>query len=353
MFLRKKIPVSHRARGETPTISLALGANRESKERVKDKRSRIHSSRIRSGLVYARRNAQHLELRLPESTRFVLITLVMVTVSASGLTGCLLIVSPPPLSFQNIQSHEKSLTSHSARGETQAMSPALGTIREGKKRVKGKARRIHSNSRMGSALECVRRNTQYHELQFPESTWFVLITVVMVTVSPSGPTGCLLKASPPPLSSHNMQSHEKIPASHRALGETPTIRMGANREGKERVKGKASRINSSRIWSALVYVRRNACELKLPESTRFVLTTVVMVVVPSNGLCVVFVFNKLHTTAQSGPVTLLIIIILCHSQCVCVCVSVCVRVCLYFSNYTQRIIAQSGLAILAILYYSY
>ena len=36
-LLRKKIPASHRARGGTPTVSLALGANREGKERVKGK----------------------------------------------------------------------------------------------------------------------------------------------------------------------------------------------------------------------------------------------------------------------------------------------------------------------------
>ena len=34
--------------------------------------------------------------------------------------------------------------------------------------------------------------------------------------------------------------------------------MGANREGKEKAKGKASRIQSSRIGSTLVCVRRNA-----------------------------------------------------------------------------------------------
>ena len=43
-FLRKKILASHRAQGGTPTVSLSLGANREGKERVKGKASRIHSS---------------------------------------------------------------------------------------------------------------------------------------------------------------------------------------------------------------------------------------------------------------------------------------------------------------------
>ena len=44
-------------------------------------------------------------------------------------------------------------------------------------------------------------------------------------------------------------------------------------------------------------------------------------------LCVsvcVCVFIKLHITTQSGPV---ILVILCHSHCVCACVSVCVSVC--------------------------
>ena len=80
-----------------------------------------------------RRKVQHLELELPDSRRFALITVVMVVVSASGPTGRL--VSPPPLSFHNIQSHEKAPASHSAQGETQTMGLALGANREGKKRV--------------------------------------------------------------------------------------------------------------------------------------------------------------------------------------------------------------------------
>ena len=35
--LREKAPASHRARGETPSMSFALGANHEGKERVKGK----------------------------------------------------------------------------------------------------------------------------------------------------------------------------------------------------------------------------------------------------------------------------------------------------------------------------
>ena len=84
-----------------------------------------------------------------------------------------------------------------------------------------------------------------------------------------------------------MQSHEKPPTSHKAQGVPPTVSLAldANRKGKGRVKGKASRIQSSQIGSALVCVRRNAQhpELKLPESTRFGLNTVLMVAVSTRG----------------------------------------------------------------------
>ena len=63
-FLRKKIPASHRARVGTSTVSLAQGANREVKERVKGKASRVQSTRIGSALVCVRRNVQHRELKL-------------------------------------------------------------------------------------------------------------------------------------------------------------------------------------------------------------------------------------------------------------------------------------------------
>ena len=53
-----------------------------------------------------RRNAQLRELKLLESTQFVLSTVVMIAASTDGPTGCL--VYPPPLSPQNIQSHENS-----------------------------------------------------------------------------------------------------------------------------------------------------------------------------------------------------------------------------------------------------
>ena len=75
------------------------------------------------------------------------------------------------------------------------------------------------------------------------------VAVVMAAVLTSGPTGCLLIVSTPPLQPKNVQSREKAPANHGARGETATMSFvpGANREGKERVKGKASRIQSSRI----------------------------------------------------------------------------------------------------------
>ena len=86
-------------------MSSVPGANREGKVRVKGKASRIQSSRIGSVLVCVRQNAQLRELKLLESTRFVLSTVVMIAASTDGPTGCL--VYPPPLSPQNIQSHEK------------------------------------------------------------------------------------------------------------------------------------------------------------------------------------------------------------------------------------------------------
>ena len=140
----------------------------------------------------------------------------MVAVSTCGPTG----VSPPPLSSQNIQSHEKSPTSSRARGEVPTISLALGTNSEGKERVKGKASRIQS-SRIGSALVCVRRNAQHHELKLLGYTRFVLNTVLMVAVSTCGPTGC--RVSCPPLSPQNTQPHEKSPTSDRARRETQIL----------------------------------------------------------------------------------------------------------------------------------
>ena len=265
-FLRKKIPTSHRARGGTPTVGLALDANREGNERVKGKASRIQSSRLGSALVCGCRKVQHRELKLLKSTRFALITAVMVAVPTGGPTGSL--VSHSPFFSQNVQSHEKSHTSHRAQGVSPTICLVLGANPEGMGKVKGKASRIQS-SRIESALVCVRRNAHHLELKLLESTRFVLNTILMVAVSTCGPTGCPVGS--PPLSCQNIQSHEKLPACHRARGETPTIRLalGANPEGKERVKGKTSQIQSRRIVFVLVCVRRNAqhLELKLLEST--------------------------------------------------------------------------------------
>ena len=169
----------------------------------------------------------------------------MVAVPPCGPTGCP--VSHPSLSSQNIQSHGTHPTSHRARGEPTSMVYALGAKREGKEIIKSKASRIQS-CRIGSALVCVRRNVQHLEPKLPDSTRFVLITVLIAAVSASGPTGCLV--SPPPLSLQNVSSHMKAHASHRVRGKTQIIMslaLGANCEGNERIKGKASRIQSRRI----------------------------------------------------------------------------------------------------------
>ena len=114
--------------------------------------------------------------------------LLMVAVYTCGPTGCP--VTPPPLSSQNIQSHEKFRTSHRARGETQTISLVLGANPEGKERFKGKASRVQS-SRIGSVLVCVRRNAQHLELKLLESTRLVFNTVVVIiSESTCGPTGC-------------------------------------------------------------------------------------------------------------------------------------------------------------------
>ena len=89
-----------------------MGANHEGKERVKGKASRIQRSRIGSASVCVRRNAQTRELKLPESTRFGLST-VMIAVSPDGPTGCLR--SPPPLSPQSIPSSKKAPAGHGHR----------------------------------------------------------------------------------------------------------------------------------------------------------------------------------------------------------------------------------------------
>ena len=141
------------------------------------------------------------------------VALVMAAVLTSGPTGCLSIVSTPPLQSQNVQSREKGPANHGARGETPTMSFVPGANREGKERVRGKASRIQS-SRTGSVLVCVRRNAQLRELKLLESARFVLSTVIMIALFTDGPTGCLV--CPPPLSPQNIQSHEKSPASREA-----------------------------------------------------------------------------------------------------------------------------------------
>ena len=140
---------SPRARGEAPTMSFVLGTNPEGKERVRGKASRIPSSRIGSALGCVRRNAQHLELKLLESTCFVLNTVLMFAVSTCGPIGCP--VSPPPLSSQSIESHEKYPTSRRAQGEIQTINLAQDANPGGRGRVKVKASRIQS-IRIGSAL---------------------------------------------------------------------------------------------------------------------------------------------------------------------------------------------------------
>ena len=244
-FLRKKIPASHSFPGGTPTVSLALGTNHKGKKRVVVKSSRIQSSRIGSALVCVCRNVQHHELKLPKSTRFTLITAVMAAVPTGGPTDCL--VRLPPLFSQNTQSHEKSLTSLRAQDVSPAICLALGANREGKERVK-----------------CVRWNTQHREGILPKFTPFVLDTILKVSISTCGPTG----VRSPPLSPQNIQSHEKSPTSFRARDEalTMSLALGTNPGVKERVKGKASRVQSSRIGSSLVCVHRNTQHLKLKTS---------------------------------------------------------------------------------------
>ena len=94
----------------------------------------IQSSRIGSALVWVRRKARYIEPRLPESKRFVLNIVVIVSMSTRGPIGCPL--SSRFLSSQNVQSHENSYTNLSARGETPTISLALDTTSESRERVK-------------------------------------------------------------------------------------------------------------------------------------------------------------------------------------------------------------------------
>ena len=95
----------------------------------------------------------------------------MVAVSTSGSTGCL--VSPPPLSSQNIQPHDETPASHRAQGETPTISITLGGNPEGKERVKAKASPILSNL-IRAALVCVRRNALHWDPKLPESARFII-----------------------------------------------------------------------------------------------------------------------------------------------------------------------------------
>ena len=65
----------------------------------------------------------------------------------------------------------------------------------------------------------------------------MLNTVVIVSVSTCGSTGCLV--SFPPLSSQNIQPHKKSHINHRALGEAPTIGLAL---GTKREAGRESRV---------------------------------------------------------------------------------------------------------------
>ena len=78
--------------------------------------------------------------------------------------------------------------------------------------------------------------------------------------------------------------HKKTPASHRARGgaRTVSLSLGANREGKERIKGKANR-EPDRVCARVCTTERTTSLAKFPEPTPFVLTTVVMVAVSTSG----------------------------------------------------------------------
>ena len=193
----KKAPASHRVRGEAPNISL-LGGKCGGKGRVKGKASRIHSSRIESALVCVRWNARNHDLKLPESMRFVAVSVVMVAAFRNVNIGYL--VSPSLLSPQNIQSHE-TFPASPGPGVKQKLL-VLRWARTVRARRESSVKSRIQSTRIGSALVCLRRNATHLELSVPDYTRFVVITVVMVAVSTSGPTGCLV--SPPPLSSQNM-----------------------------------------------------------------------------------------------------------------------------------------------------
>ena len=150
-----------------------------------------------------RRKVQHRELKLSKSTRFALVTVVMVAVP----TGC--VVSSPPLFSQNIQSNEKSPTNHRAQGVPPTVSLALGANREGKGRVKGKASRIQS-SRIGSALACVRRNAQHPELNFPSTRNLCSILFKRLLCPLVGPPAQVLLPSCPKTYNHTKNPSQAL-----------------------------------------------------------------------------------------------------------------------------------------------
>ena len=80
------------------------------------------------------------------------------------------------------------------------------------RRVLGKQKAKASwtlNSRIRSALVHVRRNAQRHELNLLESSRFILVAVVSIAVSTSGPTDFVV--SLPPLLFQNVQPHRNSP----------------------------------------------------------------------------------------------------------------------------------------------
>ena len=131
---------------------------------------------------------------------------------------------------------------------------------------------------------------------------------LMFAVSTCGPIG--YPASPPPLSSQNIQSQGKSPTSRRAQGETQTISLAqdANPGGRERVKVKGSRIQSIRIGSALVCVRRNVQhrELNLPDRVHVIYARCYC-----DGCCA-------HQWAHRLPINSK------YSSPVCMCVCACI-----------------------------
>ena len=121
------------------------------------KASRILNSQIGSALVSVHRNAQNHELKLPESTRVKLFTVVTFAISTDCLVRHLLFLS------QNVQLRKKIPARHSAPGEIQTLSPTLGVNSEGKGRVKDKASRKQS-SFIGYTRVCVLQDAQHCEL---------------------------------------------------------------------------------------------------------------------------------------------------------------------------------------------